>query len=446
MKNIKRITIISSIILYLLISKSFAITGVVNTPATRLREEPNTESTIITNIYEDDKVEIIENSGEWCKVKYNGNTGYVKTEFLEIENTQSNTSNTTNSQENTTNQNTVDNSTSQVNTANESNTSNNEVTKISIRLLPNISSKIITQIDTVNNLTQISEVNNWVKVTDGTVTGWTIKTKLSQVSQPVKNEETQIPENNPSETPEPENKENENVEQNTNKTGKINVETAKVREKPDSNATIIDFLDYNDEVTILAEEGDWYKITSGNVSGYVSKRLVTTGVSSRSLSENREEIENNIDDTVINEEANNSVNSALSSNKEETTNTTGAQIAEYAKQYLGYSYVSGGKNPSTGFDCSGFTKYVYSNFGYTLGDTAASQNNIGVEVSKDNLNVGDLILFYDEGKTKIGHTGIYIGDGNFIHSANPDRGVVTDNLNTNSYYNSRFITAKKIVE
>ena len=106
----------------------------------------------------------------------------------------------------------------------------------------------------------------------------------------------------------------------------------------------------------------------------------------------------------------------------------------------------GGKNPESGFDCSGFTRYIYLQFGYSLGATASGQNNIGVEVSRENLKPGDLILFYDEGKTKIGHTGIYISNGDFIHSANPQRGVVIDNINTNSYYNERYIVAKRIVE
>lgn len=106
----------------------------------------------------------------------------------------------------------------------------------------------------------------------------------------------------------------------------------------------------------------------------------------------------------------------------------------------------GGKTPTSGFDCSGFTKYVFSNFGFSLGSTAASQTNLGTEILRENLQVGDLILFYNEGKTSIGHTGIYIGNGDFIHAANPKRGVVIDNLNTNSYYNERFVSARRIVE
>lgn len=459
MKNIKRITIMSCIMLCFWFCKSFAVTGVVNIPATRLRKAPNTESDIITNIYEDDQVSVLEDNGEWCKIEYDGNTGYVKTEFLKIDGKESNTNTSTentvpqsNSQENTIS-NTPPNTENQDNSkaSNESSqipqTTNSNTTKISLRLLPNITSKVIAEIDATKQLNQIAEMNNWVKVTDGAITGWISKVKLSQKQE---TPEVEMPqEQKQEETPKTEEQpqEEKTTETNINKTGRVNVETAKVREKPDSSATVVDFLDYNDEVTISAEEGEWYKVTSGNISGYVNKRLITVSVSSRSLTENREETENktenSIDDTVANENTNNSVNDALS---KEVVVTTGVQVAEYAKQYIGYSYVSGGKTPSTGFDCSGFTKYIYSNFGYTLGNTAASQNNIGIEVSIDNLNVGDLILFYDEGKTKIGHTGIYVGDGNFVHAANANRGVVTDNLNTNSYYNSRFVTAKRIVE
>lgn len=105
----------------------------------------------------------------------------------------------------------------------------------------------------------------------------------------------------------------------------------------------------------------------------------------------------------------------------------------------------GCSTPENGFDCSGFTRYVFGHFGYTLGQVAADQTSLGAVVERENLQTGDLILFYNDEKTKIGHCGIYCEDGNFIHSANPQRGVVIDNLNTNSYYSQRFVTARRIV-
>lgn len=78
----------------------------------------------------------------------------------------------------------------------------------------------------------------------------------------------------------------------------------------------------------------------------------------------------------------------------------------------------GCSSPEKGFDCSGFTRYVFGHFGYTLGQVAANQTSVGSIVERGDLQIGDLLLFYDEGKTKIGHCGIYIGGGDFIHSAN----------------------------
>ncbi len=458
MKKIKKIFILILIILYFLITTSVADTGKVNTQAVRIRENADINSNILTNIYLNDEVEILENNGEWCKVRYNNTEGYVKTEFLEIEG-DSNTSNNSNTavitQENqteTNNENIQDqNNVNQV-TQDNVNETNNTIqdntsqtqyvltAQTNMRTMPNIISNIVVVLEQGKQVTTIVEFNNWIKVTDGSNIGWVPKVKLlaqEQVSStnevPNNAEEGDTQGNVTEETNQVE------EENNINKPGIVTVETANVRESASTSATIIGFLDYNDTVTITKEEGDWYYVEGEEISGYVSKNLISTNVSSRSLTEERK---NDNDTTVIDQDINNNLTEALS-----TQNTQkGNQIAEYAKQFLGCSYVSGGKTPSSGFDCSGFTKYVYSNFGYTLGNTAATQNNLGKDVNIEDIAIGDLILFYDEGKTKIGHTGIYIGDGNFVHAANASRGVVTDNLNTNSYYNTRIVSIKRMAE
>ena len=134
----------------------------------------------------------------------------------------------------------------------------------------------------------------------------------------------------------------------------------------------------------------------------------------------------------------------------ETINVTsgggrGSEVVNLAQSFMGTRYVSAGKSPATGFDCSGFTYYIYGQFGVSLGGSAASQSSAGTPVDRSNLQPGDLLLFYDEGMTKIGHVGIYVGNGVFVHSANPKRGVVTDNLNTSSYYNARYVGARRLV-
>ena len=110
-------------------------------------------------------------------------------------------------------------------------------------------------------------------------------------------------------------------------------------------------------------------------------------------------------------------------------------------QYKGYPYVYGGAGPSS-FDCSGFTQYVYKQFGYSLPHSARSQAYIGTRVSKDELRLGDLIIFTENGSSDIGHVGIYIGNGSFIHASSPSVGVIVSSLY--GYYESRYITGVRI--
>ena len=121
-----------------------------------------------------------------------------------------------------------------------------------------------------------------------------------------------------------------------------------------------------------------------------------------------------------------------------------SQGKEFAKKYLGYKYVAGGSSPSTGFDCSGFTTYVFRNFGVSLNRSSKDQIKNGTAVSKSNLQPGDIVIFKNRGKTAIGHVGIYIGSGNFIHAANKKEGVVITALSS-SYYSQRYVGARRVI-
>ncbi len=87
------------------------------------------------------------------------------------------------------------------------------------------------------------------------------------------------------------------------------------------------------------------------------------------------------------------------------------QVVGIALQYLGIPYVWGGSSPSTGFDCSGFTAYVYAQVGVSLPHHAASQFSYGTPVSWDQLQPGDLVFF-----SGLGHVGLYLGGGQFVHA------------------------------
>ncbi len=86
-------------------------------------------------------------------------------------------------------------------------------------------------------------------------------------------------------------------------------------------------------------------------------------------------------------------------------------VVGIALQYLGIPYVWGGSSPSTGFDCSGFTSYVFAQVGVSLPHHAASQYGYGTPVSYDQLAPGDLVFF-----SGLGHVGLYIGSGQFVHA------------------------------
>jgi cell wall-associated NlpC family hydrolase len=113
-------------------------------------------------------------------------------------------------------------------------------------------------------------------------------------------------------------------------------------------------------------------------------------------------------------------------------------VVSIAMQYLGVPYVWGGASPSTGFDCSGFVMYVFAQIGVSLPHHAASQYNYGVPVSRDQLAPGDLVFF-----DGLGHVGIYIGDGQFIHAPHTGDVVKISSL-YESWYSATYYGARRL--
>ena len=116
----------------------------------------------------------------------------------------------------------------------------------------------------------------------------------------------------------------------------------------------------------------------------------------------------------------------------------GYSIIDYAYDFIGTPYVFGANGPNA-FDCSGFTKYVFSHFGIDLSRTSQGQCGDGTRVDRSNLQTGDLVFFNTY--TTNGHVGIYIGDGDFIHASSG--GVKVSSLYV-GYYSDRYAGATRV--
>ncbi|MBQ3666287.1 MAG: C40 family peptidase [Lachnospiraceae bacterium] len=247
-----------------------------------------------------------------------------------------------------------------------------------------------------------------------------------------------------------------------------------VRETPDTDGELLGKLPMNAGCEILETLDGWYKISSGNVEGYVSSEFLLTGeaANERALQEIAKVAHVDADMLMVREEMNTEckiltcvaedeelevveeLNGWVKVNIDDVTgyvcadyvtiyqtlpkgvtlkelsygegvSNTAVDLIEYAKQFLGNPYVYGGTSLTNGTDCSGFTMRVFEHFGYSLSRTSREQAYNGTRVSLSEIQPGDL-LFYSHGGT-IGHVAIYIGDGQIIHASTERTGIIIGN-------------------
>ena len=126
------------------------------------------------------------------------------------------------------------------------------------------------------------------------------------------------------------------------------------------------------------------------------------------------------------------------------------KVVNYAKKQIGVRYTYAGNTPKTGFDCSGYTKYVYSHFGYDVPRSSSAYANTGKKISVKDCKKGDILLFTGSNKHKrvTGHLGIVVsnkkGTVKFIH-ASSSRGVMISDLSI-KYFKDRILGARRIIK
>jgi len=243
-----------------------------------------------------------------------------------------------------------------------------------------------------------------------------------------------------------------------------------VREAATTDSKMVGKMPKNSACEILSTEGEWYYITSGEITGYVKAEYIVTGDVAKALAEElvRTVAISLTDSLNVRTEPNTecSIITTVSTGEElefvevldgwvkvaidsdegyvsaefvevkdvlpRALTMTEARygigvsdvrvdLVEYACQFVGNPYVWGGTSLTKGADCSGFVLSVFKNYGYTLPHYSVSQSQMGTKISEDELLPGDLV-FYSNG-SRINHVAIYIGGGQVVHASSPKTGI-----------------------
>ncbi len=212
---------------------------------------------------------------------------------------------------------------------------------------------------------------------------------------------------------------------------KVTTSVLNMRSGPGTENSIVTKLYEGSVAKIIGINNAWFKVKYNGETGYISPEYV-------------EVVEYEAAAPAARVSADTGSQNAASVAATAAATGTRRQIVDYAATLLGCKYVYGGTTPS-GFDCSGYVRYVFKHFGVNLTRTSYNQYAESVHISKSDLNVGDLVFFsQSRGSSKVGHVGIYVGGGQFIHAAAPGKGVRYDSLNS-EYYSSHYVGSGRVL-
>ncbi len=237
-----------------------------------------------------------------------------------------------------------------------------------------------------------------------------------------------------------------------------------LRERPSTTAKRLALMDDGEPLKVVDKSGEWCKVkVVGGPSGWVLGSFVAAksrvGLTPQKVMAMRE-----AEDRREREAASSRRRTASTSSSRRRTATAsgvrrrsgrfvrhsrpepeapraGSDVVRTAYAYRGTRYRYGG-SARGGFDCSGFTRYVYGKRGVSLPHNAAAQSAVGRRVSKSDLKAGDLV-FFQTTRRSISHVGIYVGGGKFVHASSAGGRVRVDSLNS-GYYCSRYRGARRV--
>ena len=418
--------------------------GTVTASALNMRSEPSTSSSVVTCLPRGTVVVLTGKSDGWYKVAYKGNTGYMSSEYLSVS------------------------SSADASLGDGTVTGN----LVNIRSGPSTSNSVIGSRNKGDTLSVTGVSDNWYKVSLNGSTGYIRSDYLSLGSDSGTSPSS----------------DGSSGSSSASGTGTINASYVRMRSGPSTSHSILGTYNSGTKMTVNGDDGDWYKVSYNGMDGYVYKTYLTVGNSSGSSADSSVSDMSETSATVISPvhfrkgpdtsyssmqvlssgtsvtitgqtekwyrvkyngtegyifKTYLSTGSTAVSSSSSSSSSAGDRIVSKAKEYLGVPYVYGGTSPS-GFDCSGFVYYVYQQCGYTITRTATTQNGNGRQVSRSDLQPGDIIIFYNSAKTAIGHSAIYIGNGQFIHASSSGGRVMITNLSS-TYYDTHFYSARRIV-
>jgi cell wall-associated NlpC family hydrolase len=467
--NLKRVCQVFTCVVALtaaLAFSSFAFSAqggkVTSNGSLNLRAKASTSSSVLTRLPSGTKVLVLEDKGSWYKVAYNGMIGYVSDDYISLS------------------------STMDLSVGYAKITSNG---KLNMRSGAGTSYDVLTKLPSGSTAEILGISKGWVKVKYKTYTGYISAEYITVVATGNGDETNDSGSNSGSGT-------------NTPATSGLKITSSgnlRMRSGPGTNYSIVTSLKRGTIVKNLGASGSWYKVQYGNYTGYVSGDYVTeaeytdssnTGGSSGGNTGN----ETSYDGVKITSSGRLNMrkgagtsygivaklpsgavaklvsthgdwykvtykgdtgyisaeycklvdyDSSVSNEDTSTSSSTREKVVAYAKTFLGTKYVYGGTKPSTGFDCSGYVKYVLAKYGYSIPRTSSSQYSGTTRIKKSELKLGDLIFFGSSGK--VNHVGMYIGNNNFIHAENKDTGVCISSLSS-SYYSSHYIGCGRVIK